>query len=50
MTNIEELRKNYLQDADSRSSKPKLGFFSTPPCATAGHTEFPQKKGKSSII
>lgn len=40
MANIEELRTKYIQEADARGSKPKLGFFSIPPCATAGNTEF----------
>ena len=45
MPKIEELQTKYLQDADSIASKSRLGFFSLPPSATAGHTEFQQKKG-----
>ena len=45
MSKIEEIRNDYLKDADSHGSKNKFGFFSMPPCATAGHNAFEQKTG-----
>lgn len=40
MSKIEEIRENYLKDADMLGSKSRFGFFSIPPCATAGATSF----------
>ena len=45
MAKIEEIRQTYLKDAETSGSKSKFGFFSVPPCATAGHNAFEQKKG-----
>lgn len=47
MPKTEDIKAKYLQDADAMGSKSRFGFFSIPPCATAGVTAFEQKKGKS---
>jgi hypothetical protein len=50
MSEIEALRKKYIDDSDKMSKKSRYGFFSLPPSATAGHTAFFQKKGNILII
>lgn len=45
MPKIEEIRENYLKDADTLGSKSRFGYFSIPPCATAGATSFQTKTG-----
>ena len=44
MSKIEELKQTYLKDADLMASKPRFGYFSIPPNATAGLGCADQKK------
>ena len=50
MTNLEELKRTYIQDADAMASKSRFGFFSIPPSVKTGLTEYEQKKGISIIM
>lgn len=44
MSKIEDLKQTYIKDADMMASKPRFGYFSIPPTATAGDNAFEVKK------
>lgn len=40
MSKVQELKAEYVADADMMASKSRFGFFTLPPSHTAAHTDF----------
>lgn len=47
MPKMEELKSQYLKDVDMMSSKPRFGFFSILPTATAGISTLETKQSSA---